>query len=165
MSVDAGAMKPMQPARLRRLIQNQRWGCLGTRDENGWPYVSWVAYVAETDFSGLILHLSHLARHSRNLNAEPRITLSISEPDEGIGDPQQLARLTLNGSIGVIDRENTCYERFKTRYLTCLPDAEMMFQFADFSLYRFVPESGRYIEGFASSHNVDVKILRSLANV
>lgn len=148
----------MDSARLAQLLCGQRWACFGTQDKEQ-PYVSWVAFVAEADFSGLVLHLSRLAKHTRNLEAEPLVSLALSEPDDGQGDPQQLARLTLQGRVGAIGRDDERYEELKTLYLAGLPDAEMMFQFADFSLYRFTPESGRYVEGFASSHAINAEKL------
>ncbi len=157
-------MKPMEPVRLAQLLRGQRWACLGTQDKEQ-PYVSWVAFVAEAGFSGLVLHLSRLAKHTRNLEAEPRVSLALSEPDDGLGDPQQLARLTLQGRIDAVDCDDQRYEELKALYLARLPDAEMMFQFADFSLYRFVPESGRYVEGFASSHAINAEKLRAASGV
>lgn len=157
-------MKPMDPARLARLLRGQRWACLGTQDKEQ-PYVSWVAFVAEADLSGLVMHLSRLAKHTRNLEAEPLVSLALSEPDDGQGDPQQLARLTLQGRVSAIGRNDDRYEQLKALYLARLPDAEMMFQFSDFSLYRFIPESGRYVEGFASSHAINAEKLRSASEV
>lgn len=158
-------MKPLQPARLVQLLRGQRWACLGTQDSKGQPYVSWVAYVAEADFSGLLLHLSRLAKHTRNMEAEPFVSLAMSEADDGVSDPQQLARLTLQGRADVVGQDDVCYEQYKALYLARLPDSEMIFQFADFSLYRFVSESGRYVEGFASSHAINAETLRAVANV
>ena len=149
----ASAMKPLNSGRLAQLLRGQRWGCLGSQNESG-PYVSWVAFVAEDDFSGLILHLSRLAKHTRNLEINPNVSLALSEPDDGKGNPQELARLTLEGTVTVIDPASPDYVQFKALYLSRLPDAEMMFQFSDFSLYRFEPQSGRYVDGFASSHAI-----------
>lgn len=158
------AMKPMDPARLTRLLRGQRWACLGTQCDEG-PYVSWVAFVAEEDFSALILHLSRLAKHTRNLEADPRVSLALSEADDGQGDPQQLARLTLQGMAAAVPSGHPDYERLKALYLARLPDAGMMFQFPDFSLYRFEPQRGRYVEGFASSHAVNAEKLKAASAV
>lgn len=164
MNVKASAVKPMDTARLAQLLRGQRWACLGTQDKER-PYVSWVAFVAEADFSGLVLHLSRLAKHTRNLEAEPLVSLAMSETDDGRRDPQTLARLTLQGRVEVVEQSDERYGELKGLYLAHLPDAEMMFQFSDFSLYRFVPESGRYVEGFASSHAINVEKLRTAADV
>ncbi len=158
------AMKPMDHGRLARLLRGQRWACLGTQADEK-PYVSWVAFAVEADFSCLILHLSRLAKHTRNLEVEPAVSLALSEPDDGQGDPQQLARLTLEGTIEPVSSDNPDYARLKALYLQRLPDAEMLFQFSDFSLFRFAPQSGRYVEGFASSHAVNAEKLRAAADV
>jgi len=157
-------MKPMDSARLAQLLRGQRWACLGTQDKEQ-PYVSWVAFVAEAGFTGFVLHLSRLAKHTRNLETEPLVSLALSEPDDGQGDPQQLARLTLQGRVEPIGRDDERYEELKALYLARLPDAEMMFQFSDFSLYRFISESGRYVEGFASSHAINAEKLCAASKV
>lgn len=156
-------MKPMDPVRLMRLLRGQRWACLATQCDEG-PYVSWVAFVAEEDFSALILHLSRLARHTRNLETDPRVSLALSEPDEG-GDPQLLARLTLQGTVAAVPSEHPDYERFKALYLARLPAAGKLFQFSDFSLYRFEPQVGRYVEGFAGSHTVNAEKLKAASQI
>src|SRR5690242_11198017 len=58
------------------LIRSQRVAALGTlRDPStglgqaGAPFVSMVAYAAEPDFGGLLLHLSRLAPHTKHLLA------------------------------------------------------------------------------------------------
>ncbi len=157
-------MTPMDISRLAQLLRGQRWACLGTQDKQQ-PYVSWVAFVAEANFSTLVLHLSRLAKHTRNIEAAPWVSLALSEVDDGQSDPQQLARLTLQGRVDPVNRDDEAYGELKSLYLARLPDAEMMFQFSDFSLYRFRPESGRYIEGFASSHAINTEKLRAAAEV
>lgn len=160
----ASAMKPLDSDRLAQLLREQRWACLGTQSSGG-PYVSWIGFVAEDDFSGLIMHLSRLAKHTRNLDADPNISLALSEQDDGQGNPQELARLTLQGTVAAVSPVSPEYEQLKALYLSRLPDAEMMFQFSDFSLYRFELKSGRYVDGFASSHAVNAEKLKTASQV
>ena len=157
-------MKPMDSGRLAGLLRGQRWACIGTQVD-GKPFVSWVAFVAEPDFSGLVLHLSRLAKHTRNLEADHSVSLALSEADDGQSDPQQLARLTLEGEIDLVEPESADYARLRKLYLERLPDAEMLFQFSDFSVFRFTPRSGRYVEGFASSHMITPEKLRAASQV
>lgn len=145
------AMKSADGVRLARLIRQQRWVTLGTLDKKQ-PYVSCVAWAVEPDFSGFILHLSRLALHTRNAVKHKQVSVGLSEPDDGQGDPQQLARLTLQGRMDLLDGDASV--QAKVLYLERFPDAAMRFGFADFSLFRFKPESGRYVEGFASSHRI-----------
>ena len=152
-NVKQSAMKAADDGRLAALVRNTRWAAMATMDEKE-PYVSWGAYVTDDDFSGFYLHLSKLAKHTRNLLSNGQVSLALSEQDSGEGDPQLLARLTLNGQIELLDRDSEAYQVNKERYIARYPDAEMLFDFADFSLFRFVPASGRYVEGFASSHRI-----------
>ncbi len=144
------------------LIYQQRWAALATT-RNGKPYCSMVAYAVDRDPTRLLLHLSTLAPHTQRLLKEPRISLAISEPDNQLKDPQQLARITLNGMINPITPTDESYENDKQRYLERLPNAEMLFSFGDFSLYEMKVEQIRYIGGFASAHNIAVETLREYA--
>ena len=160
--INKKAMKPLDSARLAQLLRGQRWGCLGTQ-RKGKALVSWVAFTVEEDFSGLLLHLSRLAQHTRNLETDPEVSLALSEADDGHADPQTLARLSLQGRVEIIDPQAEDYAAAKARYLAALPEAEMLFQFGDFSLFRFVPESARYVDGFASSHSLTPAQLQGAA--
>ncbi len=153
-------MKPLDEGRLGGLLRESRWAALGTFSQ-GRPSLSWVAY-AVADDGALLLHLSRLAQHTRNMLAEPMICLSVSEVDDGQCDPQTLARVALEGKIALLDRASGEYQAAKVRYLERLPDAAMLFGFEDFSLFRFAPEHGHYVEGFGSTHRLSSEKLASL---
>lgn len=153
-------MKPLDEGRLRRLLCEQRWASLGTLDE-GSPFVSWVAYAVD-EHGALLLHLSRLAKHTRNLLADGRVALALSEADDGRSDPQTLARISLDGAVAVVERDSAAYQAGRECYLARLPDAAMLFDFEDFLLFRLMPQSGRYVEGFGSSHRLTAERLRSL---
>jgi putative heme iron utilization protein len=82
-----------------RPILTRRWAALATLTDNG-PSASMVAYAPEPDLSSLLLFLSGLSQHTRNLLEEPRVALVVTEPDSGEGDPQTLARLSVKGRPG-----------------------------------------------------------------
>jgi len=153
-------MKPLDERRFAALLCESRWAALGTLSQGG-PSLSWVAYVLDTD-GALLLHLSRLAQHTRNMLAEPTICLSVSERDDGQCDPQTLARVTLEGKADPLDRASEEYLAAKAHYLERLPDAAMLFGFEDFSLFRFVPGHGHYVEGFGSTHRLSSEQLVSL---
>jgi hypothetical protein len=161
---EAKGMKPLDEGRLRRLLREQRWACLGTLDE-GKPFVSWVAYVVDEEGS-LLLHLSRLAKHTRNLltdgAASPTISLAISETDDDRSDPQTLARITLDGVVEVVARDSAAYQAGRECYLARLPDAAMLFDFEDFSLFKLTPQAARYVEGFGSTHRLNGERLQQL---
>jgi hypothetical protein len=158
-------MNPEEQRQLRELLRTGRWAAIATaRDDE--PLASWVAVAAEQDFSGFLLHLSHLALHTRYLKVNPRVSLSWSAPDSPAQpDPQQLARVSLQGRVAVIARDAPDYPAARARYLGKLPQAARQFELGDFALYRFVPETGRYVPGFGRVHRIGLDDLRALANV
>src|SRR5438046_3584632 len=81
-------------AEARRLIRRRGHAALGT-SFGGRPYVSLVALACDHDASPLLL-LSDLAQHTRNLAAEPRVSL-LFDATAGRADRLAGARLTLLG--------------------------------------------------------------------
>lgn len=136
---------------VRQLLEGKRWAALATLAESGEPEASMVAYVMSEDLTEAFLHLSTLAAHTRNLAKHPQTSLVISECDLMQQDPQQLARATLSGTVSVIDPAAQAYEQAKQRYLAHLPDAEPLFDFADFRLFRLSISKIRYVGGFAQA--------------
>jgi heme iron utilization protein len=154
-------MHPEDLAPVAALIREQRQAALGTlRDDT--PFVSMVAYAPEPDF-GILLHLSHLAPHTRHLLAHPQATLLICEPDDGRDDVQTLARITLIGGTTPIASESAEYPAARERYLKRLPAAAPLFDFADFALFRLVPHEARYVGGFARVYTPAAAHLRQAA--
>lgn len=146
-----------------QLIRNQRVAALGTLAD-GAPFVSLVAYVAEDDFGGCLLHLSGLSPHTRHLRADPRASLLIAEAEQReIDDVQTLARITLSGHVELTPRDNPAYLAGRAQYLARHPAAALLFDFADFDLYRFVVAGARYVGGFARAYTLTIAHLRQAA--
>ncbi len=135
------------------MLQQNRWAALATVDEAGLPAASMVAYAVDAQYACLYLHLSGLAAHSKALRRRPAAALVISECDNGIDDPQQLARLSLRTRCEMIARDAQGYEAAKRCYLERLPDAEQLFGFGDFMLFRLKVEGARFVGGFGQAHS------------
>lgn len=146
------------------LIRGQRQAALGTL-RDGAPFVSMVAYAAEPDFGGLLLHLSQLAQHTRQLLAGPQAALLIAEQDDGREDVQTLARITLVGPATPIPAGSAEHAAARERYLARLPAAEPLFEFPDFALFRLVPAEARYVGGFARAYTLTPAHLRQAAQI
>ncbi len=149
--------------RLRQLLLDQRWAALATLNDDGDPLLSFVAYVPEPDFAGFLIHVSRLAAHTRNLLARPGVALGVSAPDAGAGDPQLLARVSIQGQVAEIPRGTAEYDAARARYVARLPEAEQLFGFGDFVLLRLQPEEARYVGGFARAYSLSGDQLRQLA--
>jgi putative heme iron utilization protein len=155
-------MKSAELAIVATLIRQQRQAALGTLGEQA-PFVSMVAYAAEPNFGGVLLHLSRLALHTKYLLAAPAAALLIAEPDDGRDDVQTLARITLVGTAHPLDPAGAGYAATRERYLARVPAAEMLFTFPDFVLFRFVPSEARYVGGFGRIYKLTPDHLRQAA--
>ena len=140
-------------AAVAALLRNRRWAALATLEADGAPYASAVAYAFEPDFTAFWLHLSRLAPHTRNLLADPHASLLVSESDSGAGDPQTLPRISLLGCATPLERDDCAYAAARTCYLSRLPNAEPLFGFSDFQLFRFIPDEARFVGGFARARS------------
>lgn len=118
------------------------------------PLASMVAFVPDPDWQGVLMHLSTLAAHTRNLATSGRASLVVSETDDGSGDPQELARLTLSGPVIVLSPADDGYGTAREAYVGRFAAAEPRFAFADFHLYRLVPERVHFVGGFARAHSL-----------
>src|SRR3954453_9955951 len=130
------------------LIRSQRWAALATLDE-GQPLASMVAYALDEDGTALLFFLSQLAQHTRNLIDSPRVSLVISEPDDGDDDPQRLQRVTLTGEARIVRRGSSEFDPAALRYVDRFPDALPRFELGDFLLVRCLPSDVRYVGGLA----------------
>lgn len=146
-----------------QLLRANRWAALASARDNE-PLCSWVAVVPEPRPGDFLLHLSSLALHTRYLLANPQASLAFSEPDApGGGDPQALARVSLQGKVGRVAREAPEYGEARARYLGRFPHAAQTFDFADFDLVRFRAESARYVPGLGRVHRLNREALLALA--
>lgn len=155
-------LTPEEEQILIALLTRTRWAALATaRDDE--PLASWVATVADGEPGQYLLHLSHLALHTRYLIANPRASLTFSEPDrEADRDPQTLARVSLQGRVTEIARDSADYIAARARYLTALPEAQVQFGLGDFYLMRFVTDNARFVPGFGRAHRLAAETLNDL---
>ncbi len=149
---------------LLHLILSQRWAALATLTEEG-PLASMVAYVPESDFGGFLLHLSRLAAHTRNLLQDARASLVITQPDSGEGDQQTLVRASIQGRVSVLSRDSEEFSAARAAYIHRLPEAELLFGFSDFVLFRLHPIDIRYIGGFARAYALSGEQFQEIARV
>lgn len=127
-------------AAARRFLRARRSGVLATlcQRHEGHPYASTVNFVPDADGCPVLL-LSALAEHTRNLRADPRVSLLVADPAE---DMQAAPRLTLLGNA------EPRPEAFRERYLRLLPQAASYAGLPDFACYGIRPLRLRFIGGF-----------------
>src|SRR3972149_11707160 len=146
-------MEPQSRQPLARLIQEQRIAAFGTLRDTA-PFVSMVLFPASPDFASFYIHISRLAQHTRDILQDSRSSLMIAETDRGPGDPQTLARVSIQGESTEIPTADAGYEQAKSIYLQKFPQAASNFGLGDFSLFRIQPIKARYIAGFGKIFNL-----------
>ena len=114
----------------KKLLREGRSGALATlMPGSGDPYCSLVNVATAADGAPLLL-ISRLAVHTKNVLADPRVSVMIDERKEG--DPLQGARVMLMGTAA--STEN--------------PEAQMFAGFADFAFYRVTLKAAHLVAGF-----------------
>jgi heme iron utilization protein len=131
----------------RQLLRAHRYGALSTLSQkfDGHPFGSICPYLVDHDGSLLIL-ISDLAEHTKNIKADPRVSLVTHSQD----DPhiQAQGRVTLVGTAQHV-AERTATSK---RYLRYFPEAATWLALQDFQFYRITPQAIRYIGGFGKIH-------------
>jgi hypothetical protein len=135
----------------RALMRSQATAALGTLMD-GAPYVSLVLVAFDAGGAPLLL-LSRLAQHTRNLLADPRVSL-LFDGTAGLEDPLTGPRLTVLGSAA------PCPDPLaREHYLTRHPSAEAYAAFSDFGLYRVTVERGHLVARFGQIRWVEARAL------
>ena len=125
----------------KKLLREGRSAALATlMPASGDPYCSLVNVATAADGAPLLL-ISRLAVHTKNILADPRVSVMIDE--RKAGDPLQGARIMLMGTTATTDDPEA-----RRRYLDRQPEAEMFAGFADFAFYRVALKAAHLVAGF-----------------
>ena len=144
----ASAVDPV--AQLRSLLAEARVAALATL-HRGDPAVSMVPFACDHQAGALLLHVSALATHTRDMIEHAAVSLLVMGPETPEVPPQARARASLSGAAEFIARDSADHAAARAVYLARFPQAEPIFDLADFSLVRVTPRSARVIGGFAQA--------------
>jgi putative heme iron utilization protein len=135
---------------LLSLLRTQQVAALGTL-HGGRPAVSMVPFALEASSPCLVIHVSRLATHTKDMEVNPAVSLMVMAERTPEVPTQALARLTVAGNAQRCAPQEAHYEEARRAYLARFPESEPMFGFDDFSLFRIEPESVRLVGGFAQA--------------
>jgi len=129
----------------RTLVAATNVAGLATLTVDGDPWASLITYGALDD-GAPVLCLSRLAEHGRNLAADPRASLIITQIDRPT-DPLAAARVTLAGRV---ERPSDAASLAAARgaHLTAVPAANTYIDFSDFSLWILRIDRVRWVGGY-----------------
>jgi len=167
--------EPSDAERARTLVTEARTATLSTVaiDSGGVPFGSLVAHAVD-ERGRPLLCLSDLAEHSRNLAADRRASVMVTESptesptgnstgnstdsaadsatDSGGGDPLARGRVSLLGEVSVLDggERAAALERYRAVHT-----GAFYVEFTDFRVYRLEVTSARFVGGFGRMSWVD----------
>jgi len=127
-------------------MHSARIGSLSTisRKQSGFPFGSLMPYGLDNQGRPIFL-ISTMAMHTQNLQADPRASLFVTEPDS-TSDPLGSSRVTLIGNARRIPEPELADAR--AVYLTGYPDSKYWVDFEDFFFYRLDVIDVYYVGGF-----------------
>lgn len=149
------AHEPRLTSALRALLAAQRVAALGTLGDDSAPFVSMVPFAVDAQDRSLVIHISGLAAHTRNLQRTPRASLMVCQA-EVTGEPvHALPRVTLD--VQAADAAaGADAQACRDAYLARFPEAEPMTALGDFRFVRLRPLGARQVAGFGAARSLDV---------
>ena len=155
--------------RLRALLLQRRTAALATLSaeppEQGEgaaaPCASMVPYAIDAHSGTLVLHLSGLAAHTRQLGLHPLASLLVVSPEPEQGPVHALERVTLQVRAHTPERNSAAWHAARTAYLARFPEAAFMMELGDFRLVCLTLLAARHIAGFGAARDVPADELRT----
>jgi putative heme iron utilization protein len=159
--------EPRLTLALRSLLNTQRVAALGTLGEDDKAFVSMVPFAIDDSRGALVIHVSGLAPHARNLERVPRVSLMVMQAEVAGAPVHALPRVTLDGVASVLAVDSAPWAAARKAYLTRFPDVEYMTQLGDFRFVGIVVTGAHQVAGFGAARSIDAvelaQVLRSPA--
>lgn len=124
------------------------------------PAVSFVPYAIDSTAQVLVLHVSALAAHTRNLRQSPAVSLLITAPEDAAQPVHALQRVAIQGQAVLLAPEAAASAR--AAYLRHFPEAAPMTALGDFQFVQIIPSAGRHVAGFGAARDLSAEELKAL---
>lgn len=130
----------------RTIMANDRLGTLASLTSDGDPWASVVTYATLPEDGALVICVSNLALHGRNLAADQRASFAVPGPVPNGEDPSDYGRVSLAGRF--IRPEGAELEAAREIYQAAIPSAATFSDFGDFTFWVMRPDKVRWVGGF-----------------
>jgi putative heme iron utilization protein len=147
---------------LMDLLHCRPVAALACLDEQGAPAVSMVSYAIDPATADLLVHVSALAAHTRQMAADGRVGLMVLGADGEAQSPQALPRVSLGAQARFVEPGGEEAAHCQAVYLARHPQAELMTQLPDFRFVRLRVQSVRQVQGFGAARSVEAARWREL---
>ena len=137
---------------------------LATIDNDGMPNVSYAPFVIHN--GEYKVFISTIARHARNLQENPKVSLMLIEDESKSRQIFARRRLSFDASVRVITREEAEWEEsiqaLKNRHGELMDE---LVKLKDFHLFSFKPTKGLFVKGFGQAFEVSDEDLVSFVHL
>lgn len=144
---------------LRDLLDARPVAALATLHA-GEPAASMVPFVLPAGGTRLLIHVSELASHTRDMRAHARVSVLVTDEPVAGASPLALARVSLAADAAFLARGGEEHAAACAAYLRRFPDAAQLFEFGDFSMVALEPVSARLVGGFGRARSLVGEPLR-----
>lgn len=153
-------------ALLNALLVGRGVAALATLHD-GRPFASMVPFAATTVGGRLrlVVHVSGLASHTRDMRADPEVCLLITAAESGGVPPQAVPRVSIPAVAEFVPADAPDHAALKAAYLEKFPEAEPLFGFADFAVVALAPTAARFVAGFARAMTLSVETLQAALTI
>lgn len=161
-----GMTPALAPSRMDRLLvellRTRRTLALGTIDEAGAPAVSMAPWALDPAGPDLIILISALAAHTRQLMLHPHASVLVCAGEEAADSVHALPRATLQVEALHPKSGSDDARAALATYIARHPAGEMLASLPDFSVVRLRVQAARQIAGFGAARDVSAARLREL---
>jgi putative heme iron utilization protein len=139
-------------ARLLRCLLDERPTAALATLHQGEPAASMVPFVLPPGETGLLVLVSGLSPHTRDMQAHARVGLLVTAETPGPWPPHALPRVSLDAQARGLERGTPAWARAQAQYLGRFPDMAQLFDLGDFRLVVLQPQAARLVAGFGRAH-------------
>lgn len=147
---------------LRALLTTQRVAALGTLTLEGQPFVSMVPFALDPSAPCLVIHVSALAPHTRNLQMHAAVSVMVMQAEQAGAPVHALPRVTLQGEATRLTPDSAEWMSARAAYLDRFPEAEPMTALGDFSFFAIALLAAHQVAGFGAARRLDAAALADL---
>lgn len=138
---------------IKAFRQQRRTIQLATVDEQGRPNVSYAPFVQNQ--KGYFVLISPIARHARNLDVDPQVSLMMIEDEDSSKQLFARKRLTFDAIASVVARDTELWVQVVSQMQERFGDIiDGLSQFQDFVLFNLKVKHGLFVKGFGQAYQV-----------
>lgn len=150
----------------KQLLNTAKVGTIACIDNDGWPFQALVPYAVWPQEQCFVIHISSLAKHTRNLLQRPEAALSIFDAFSAGQSVHELPRLGFQVRAQVVERSAALFEQARAVYLMRFPERDFITEFTDFHFFLLSPFRARQVVGFGQAKTIsEAQLTRWMAAI